>query len=133
MTETANRQFYYRVHYADSPEFCADNAWFAYAGATRNADGSQTECRTCDTTGTWCGEPCEPCGGTGWEDSARGYSCCYTADALREYFAGYAAPDDNDQVIEFTGRLVGGGTDGEPLVIPDHVVRVTTWAEFTRS
>jgi len=123
---------YYRFHQADAPAFTAANAWSALWGSTFNADGSQTECHRCDGTGEDNCEPCPTCDGTGWEDCAPGYSCCDTAAELIAYMDAHAGHlgDDTGLIYEFTGRRVGDGFDGEPLVVPAAIVRTLTWSQL---
>lgn len=107
---------FYRMHWRDCPEFCAENAWSALWGAIRSGDGSQTRCgcegvdqfdtRVCaECAGSGCtvtdyGEArcrscdgegyfwirCERCDGTGWQDCVHGYSCWPTPQQLIDYF-----------------------------------------------
>jgi hypothetical protein len=137
-------QMYYRFHWADSPEFSATNAWSVLWGAERSADGSQTRCEDCEGTGgearlpdgTWYGT-CETCHGDGWQDACEGYSACRDAAELVGYFTASGrsgvVDDTSGTVIVFTGRNVGTGFDGEPLVVPDGVVTTMTWAELVAS
>lgn len=118
-----SEQTYYRLHWGDCPEFGAANAWSALWGAVRSEDGSRTECRACD------GEGCEDCDGEGWQDACEGYSCCGSAEELIEYMALHG-PGGEGTVIVFTGRRVGNGFDGEPLVVPAEVVETMTWAQL---
>lgn len=116
---------YYRVHWADCPEFSAANAWSMGWGAARHPeDSSRYECPACD------GEGCENCGSEGYFDAQRGYSCVADAEALIDYMAEHGTPGDDERVIVFTGRRVGNGGDGEPLVVPDAIVETVPWAEF---
>ena len=125
---------YYRVHWSDCPEFCADNAWSVLWGVPRSADGSQFECIMCAGDGidyTYpAGDihPCQRCDGTGWADADTGYSCFGSPGELIDYFTGRVGVDPNETVVAFRGHLVGTGADGEPLVVPDQVIRTTTWA-----
>lgn len=122
MTET-----FYRIHWADSPEFSAANAWSALWGSTRSDDGTQTECTSCHEGDR---EDCSVCDGTGWEDCLQGYSCCDTAEELIAYMNEHAIMGDDDRVIMFEGTRTGSGFDGEPLAIPTRVIEETTWSEF---
>ncbi len=106
---------FYRVHWADSPTFAAENAWSALWGATRTADGTQTICVACDGTGSG-SRPCPTCNGAGFDatsydhqdcetcegtgdvagciscegegaqDCQRGYSCFTDPQSLKDYF-----------------------------------------------
>jgi len=126
---------YYRFHQGDAPAFSAGNAWSALWGSEFSADGTQNRCHGCDGEGTdWDREDgtCQTCDGTCWEDCLRGYSCCWDAESLIDYFAERGIPaDDHGVVVIFTGRRVGSGFDGEPLAIPEIVTGTLTWAEFT--
>ncbi len=149
MTET-----FYRVHWADCPPLTADNAWSALWGATRTADGTQTQCVPCDGTGKDATDPvcrscdgercaicdhtgyssqCQTCDGEGVIDCERGYSCFTDPKSLIAYFTdpGHAveiSPDDH--VIAFEGTHQGLGFDGEDLAIPTRILQETTWTEF---
>lgn len=126
---------FYRFHWADCPELTAANAWSALWGADRSADGSQTRCQTCGGDGdggTGDDGRCDDCGGEGWHDALPGYSACSTPAELAAYFATRGEPADG-RVVVFTGRRAGTGFDGEPLAIPERVLRTMTWAEFTAS
>lgn len=90
---------FYRVHWADCPEFSAANAWSALWGADR-------------------------------DDAQRGYSACWDAEDLLEYFREHGEPAADDTVVAFEGRQVGQGFDGEPLAVPTRLLETTTWAEF---
>jgi hypothetical protein len=130
---------FYRMHWRDCPEFCAENAWSALWGSVRSADGAQTrcgcdgvdqgelrECRPCAGTGyrdTGDGAMrcrscdgdgclrvgCTLCCGTGWLDCVRGYSCWSTPDQLIDYF-------------EESGRDHPGDNDGRVLVFTGVIV-----------
>lgn len=128
MTET-----FFRWHRADAPDFNADNAWSGLWGGTFSADGSQSECLTCDGTGQYADAECEECDGEGWQDCARGYSSCWTAEDLRAYMATHLGEisDDEGRVIVFEGNHVGDGFDGEPLAIPARIIEEITWTELT--
>jgi hypothetical protein len=126
-----NETYYYRLHPADAPEFDEANAWSALWGRTRSADGSQTLCNDCDGEGEgYYGEACSVCGGEGWQDAQRGYSCCYSSEDLTAYFTARGIAGDDDTVIVFAGTRVGNGFDGEPLVVPTRVVERITWAQL---
>lgn len=123
-------QTFYRIHWADSPEFNAANAWSVLWGATRSEDGTQTECTSCYEGDR---DDCRICDGTGWEDALEGYSCCDTATELIEYFTTAARDSligDDDKVIVFEGTRTGVGFDGEPLAVPTRIIEETTWSEF---
>lgn len=123
---------FYRVHWDDCPPLTPDNAWSALWGADRSPDGSQTECRTCDTTGTLDGETCTDCNGQGWEDCVPGYSSAATPEQLIAYFTRSGMePTATDTVIIFDGQQVDTGFDGEPTTVPDTIIETLTWAEFT--
>lgn len=145
MSETTT---FYRVHVAGRNAvgplaFHADNAFSALWGAEFVAgDPSKAVCQPCQGTGEcgFCagdgcsqcsGGTCRTCGGDGAEELARGYSCCWSAEDLIEYFAEHGSPADSDDVVAFEGRRVDTGFDGEPLAIPTGDVRWMTWAEFT--
>lgn len=124
---------FYRLHSASAPEFSADNAFSAPWGETFSDDGSTYECRTCDGTGEdYFGDRCTDCDGTGHIDCDPGYSCCHTAAELLAYFGQHCPADDRDLVVVFEGTQIGNGVDGEPLVIPTHVVRWTTFGEIRK-
>jgi hypothetical protein len=116
---------FFRMHRSDAPEFTADNAYSAAWGETFTSV-SQYECRSCDGTGEFLGDPCTDCDGEGVIDADRGYSCCESADELLAYFGQHCPADDADPVVEFDGVRVGTGLDGEPLAVPAEVVRWTT-------
>jgi hypothetical protein len=122
---------FYRIHWSDTPEFNADNAWSGLWGAERSEDGSQTKCRTCDGRGEDEGAPCDDCDGEGWEDCVRGYSCCWDAEGLLAYFNRPGMEPSGEQVIVFEGRQTGNGFDGEPCAVPSKVIETVTWEEFT--
>lgn len=69
--------------------------------------------------------------GAGRDDATPGYSACWDADDLMQYFREHGEPAADEKVIVFEGRHVGQGFDGEPLVMPTRVVETLTWAEFT--
>lgn len=132
MTDT-----FYRWHRTDLPEFSAEHAWSGLWGQTFSTDGSQSECPVCDGSREGCfGEPCAECDGEGWQDCMEGYSCCDSAQELRDYMVRHllSGADDNPgegDVIVFTGIRTGTGFDGEPLVVPDgELVRRITWQEL---
>ncbi|SEN87220.1 hypothetical protein [Nonomuraea pusilla] len=128
MTET-----YFRVHWADTPDFNADNAWSGLWGSKWSTDGRQTRCHDCAGTGNYFGEQCKTCDGDGWEDALYGYSCCDSAEDLAAYFAEAGEPgDEGGRVIVFEGRRVGTGFDGEPLAVPTSIVEEMTWSEFKK-
>jgi len=144
---------YWRVHWADCPDFSAGTAYSAPWGAERcEDDPSRYRCVACDGAGvdytdlmcgTCRGSGCAGCDGTGvsatcvscaGEGSIEcdpGYSACTSAEDLRSYFQG-REPDPGEQVLVFEGELAGYGLEGEPLVIPTQVVARTTWGELTR-
>lgn len=123
---------FYRFHWADCPEFSADNAWSVEWGHTRIEGSSTAECVPCDGTGELVGEPCDACDGEGVIECDRGYSACESAEDLLHYFAqrGDLASADEGRVIVFEGERVGTGCDGEPLVVPHTVIKVLAWSEF---
>src|SRR5690606_16785198 len=60
-------------------------------------------------------------------------SCCWSPEALREYFEVHAcgAPGDHHgEVIVFEGEHVGQGDDGEPLAVPTRVVDRLPWSAY---
>ncbi|MFJ3839490.1 hypothetical protein ACIPY6_28840 [Streptomyces sp. NPDC090054] len=122
---------FYRLHWSDCPPFSAENAWSASWGSTRSADGSQTECLTCDGTGELDGEPCSDrdCE-EGWTDCVAGYSCCASADELIAYLGGRGEPGADDTVVVFEGRQVDTGFDGEPTAVPERVIETLIWPDF---
>jgi hypothetical protein len=120
---------FYRVHWSDAPEFNADNAWSALWGAERSEDGSQSKCHACDGDGEYDGEPCDDCDGDGWVDCVRGYSCCWDAESLIDYFTDHGEPN-GEQVIVFEGRHTANGFDGEPCAVPSKVIETLTWEKF---
>jgi hypothetical protein len=134
---------FYRLHNTDShvpdryvsptgtvPCFCAEHAYSAVWGAEWSADGSRTKCRNCeDGISLIDGTECGGCDG-GWEDALYGYSSCDTAEELVAYMTKHGVVNDDDLVVAFEGEQVGNGWDGEPLVVPTHVVEVITWAEL---
>lgn len=125
---------FWRIH-DTGHEFSADNAWSSQMDMDRRDGEDGTPQQEC-----WCqamdGEPagdCRDCDGEGWVDCQRGYSCCPSAQALAAYFAGQGislAGWHGFEVIEFEGRAVGTGPDGEPLAVPEGVARRMTVAEF---
>lgn len=121
---------FYRVHWSDAPEFNADNAWSALWGTTRSEDGSQTECLTCDGTGELDDERCTNCGGEGWDDCVRGYSCCWNPESLVAYFNRPGMQPNGENVIVFEGYQTGTGFDGEPCAVPTKIIETLTWEEF---
>lgn len=122
MTET-----FYRLHSnPEAPCFCANHAYSGVWGGEWSKDGSQSRCTSCIPGD----EDCRVCGGTGWEDAIRGYSCCWTAEDLIAYMGEHHAPDAAELVAVFEGRQVGTGFDGEPLAIPTGDVEWITWAEL---
>lgn len=118
---------FFRVHWADAPDFSPENARSALWGSTRSEDGTKTECTSCIPGDR---EGCKVCGGTGWEDCMKGYSCCWSAEDLVEYMAEHGAPGEHDRVIVFEGVHTGTGFDGEPLAVPTRIIEETTWSEF---
>ncbi len=122
---------FYRVHWDGCPEFSAANAWSALWGSERGDDPSRTKCHDCDGGALleFLGG-CQVCGGEGWEDAVRGYSCTDTAEELIAYFTKHSEPSGGDAVVIFEGEQVGNGVDGEPLAVPTGAVETTTWAEF---
>lgn len=153
---------FWRFHWADSPEFGADNAWSALWGTTRTADGTQTLCVACDGTGNgvrdcpscngsgyldWDDQcekcqgvgqidGCESCKGEGVDDCQRGYSCFQDPESLLDYFTtpGRGEPADEDGiVVVFEGEYNGPGFDGEDLAIPAKTVEEMTWSAFRAS
>lgn len=115
---------FYRFHSHGTPEFSAINAWSAPWGETFSKDGSRYECRNCDGAG------CDECDG-GWIDADPGYSACWTGTELVDYIDQHVCGNPGPGiVIEFAGQQVGTGFDGEPLVIPDQIIRTLTWQEL---
>jgi len=124
---------YYRLHRDGLPTFGSDRAWSGPWGESYSADGSAYECRTCDGTGEWLGEPCPDRCDDGWLPADRGYSCCHGGRELVRYVVEHiGAHIDDERVVIFEGRQVGTGLDGEPLVIPTRVVRWTTVRDLRR-
>jgi hypothetical protein len=125
---------FYRWHQNEAPAFTADNAWSGLWGSTFSADGSQTQCRTCDGTGKYADMPCEECDGEGWEDCLPGYSCCHSAEDLLTYMRVHAGKPEGDEgrVIVFEGEQVDTGFDGEPTAVPNKILKEMTWSEFVR-
>jgi len=129
---------YYRLHWADCPEFNSDNAWSKPWGSRANpADPTQHECSCCPGD-----DPeCRWCEGTGWMEARRGYSCLESAEELMAYMRGWAkdlvadpsVARPGDQVIVFRGQLVGRGDTDEYLVVPTEIVAQHGWAEFVAS
>jgi len=124
---------FYRVHWFDCPEFSPENAESIDWGLR----GQDVMCPRCNGSGyIKRGEYedyCPDCDGAGVVEAqpVPGYSCCESPEGLIKYFDSRVEPDDSETVIEFSGRIVGWGTDNEPLVIPDMLhVRKMTWAEF---
>lgn len=124
---------FYRVHWANCPEFSAANAYSTLWASERTGDGSQVVCTQCSGKGKVCEydeDDCDVCDGEGVEDCLVGYSACSTPAELIAYFATRAVVADDDRVIVFDGNRVGTGFDGEDLVIPTRVIKAMTWAEF---
>lgn len=125
---------YYRLHWAGSPEFSAENAWSAPWGngsnVIRSEDGSQYRCFACDGVGceSQYGEPtCDD----GWVDCRPGYSCIDSTEGLVAYFREWGEPSDSDgEVIVFTGHLVEYGDTDEPIVEPIEVLERLTWSQL---
>ncbi|GAA0971137.1 MULTISPECIES: hypothetical protein [Actinocorallia] len=145
----------YRWHREGAPAFDAEHAWSGLWGAEYSADGSRTQCRTCDGTGEgWRDCPrchgaggdcsrcegagvideCEDCDGEGWQDCVRGFSACWSAAELHAYITAHAGtPDDAEgRVIVFEGRVAGTGFDGEPCAVPQRVIEEIPWSELVR-
>lgn len=129
--------FFYRVHWRDCPEFSPENAE-SIAWGMRDHEVMCPRC--CGNLFVKQGKyeiECPECEGTGtvYAEPQPGYSCCESPKKLYKYFNSGSRfePDDNEKVIEFSGKIVGCGADDEPLVIPDMKhVREMTWAEFKK-
>ncbi|WP_432091459.1 hypothetical protein [Streptomyces sp. NRRL F-5630] len=145
---------FYRVHWTESDELTAANAWSSLTGIDRKpgdpsksqcqmCDGGQgewTECRHCEALG--CGEcngeggsfTCTNCDGTGWEDCVRGYSCYSQPESLLAYFTNdpgrRGMVPDNERVVIFEGWQADTGFDNEPTAVPERVIETLTWAQF---
>jgi hypothetical protein len=109
---------FWRVHHTDCPPFSPENASSAPWGQEEQI------CPRCNGAGyitrRGAEEDCPRCGGTGVVEAERvpGYSCCESREALVEYFEARGGLPENAPVVVFSGRVVGHGPDGEPLVIP---------------
>lgn len=126
-------ELYYRVHWRDCPPFAPENA----KSIDWSLRGQDTPCPRCQGEGFIVRadyeETCPECDGACVVEArpVEGYSCCESIEKLDAYFSARIIPDDPEVVIEFSGRLVGWGTDNEPLVVPDmHHVKYTTWGEI---
>ncbi|WP_028478715.1 hypothetical protein [Nocardia sp. CNY236] len=74
---------------------------------------------------------CSLCGGTGWQDCVRGYSCLTDPEQLIEYMADRTLIGENDgQVIVFEGIQTDTGFDDEPTVVPTKILQRLSWQEF---
>jgi hypothetical protein len=110
---------FWRVHHPDCPPFAPENASSAPWGQEETfcprcrgrgyvvrPDGDELECHRCE------GEGVVPV------ERVPGYSCCESREALVKYFQARGGLPEDTPVVVFSGRVVGHGPDGEPLVIP---------------
>ena len=153
-----NDKKFYRVHWANRPAFSAENAWSLPWGCEMQEpcttcaglkqdwmDTGEILCPHCEGQGECdcCGGgeclrckgagviECLHCEGTGLEPASRGYSCCESAEALRDYFEQRLIPENCEaEVICFTGELQDYGLDGEALVVPETVLNKCKPSEF---
>lgn len=133
---------YWRMHWAASGQFGADNAYsFPWSNiVVRNpADPTQHTCMECWGQPSTVDGPCPVCDGTGWQDARRGYSCLTSADELADYMREWlpemiADPEsvagEVAAVVEFEGVLTGRGDTDEYLVVPRKVVQTMSLPEF---
>ena len=140
------QQRFWRAHYPDCPPFSPENASSAGWSETLSGEcavcggSGDVECTRCHGEGCercdWTGfRPCATCEGDGKARRVEGYSCCTSRERLVQYFAGRGGLPDDCPIVIFTGRVVGFGQDGEPLVVPQMTrprPRWTSWSTLTQ-